>query len=214
MDEDPKLSILELIILSLTIYTIFSIIMQLVFQVSTEMMKLFNLFEWICSGFFLYEWGYRFKNAKNKLKFTIYNFLDLIASFPIGFLAGFKALRLLKIFQVIKIFGSISRFKKYLGCNKVHVFKLILFSGFTLLTMISPIMILFFEEDSGGGINTAKEALWWTYVTLTTIGFGDFYPITDGGRIFTVFMSLGGIGMFGILSSLIVNYILTKAKED
>lgn len=213
MDEDPKLSILELIILSLTIYTIFSIIMQLVFQVSTEMMKLFNLFEWICSGFFLYEWGYRFKNAKNKLKFTIYNFLDLIASFPIGFLAGFKALRLLRIFQVIKIFGSISRFKKYLGCNKVHVFKLILFSGFTLLTMISPIMILFFEEEKGN-ICTMDDCLWYTFTTITSIGYGNVFCITPGGRISTVIMTVVGMGLFSLFSGLVINYILTKSREE
>lgn len=52
MDDDPRLSVLELIILSLTIYTVFSIIIQFIIPVSEEMMKLFNLFEWICSGFF------------------------------------------------------------------------------------------------------------------------------------------------------------------
>lgn len=213
MDEDPKLSILELIILSLTVYTIFSIIVQLLIPVSTEMQKLFNMFEWICSGLFLFEWFYRFKNSQEKKKFILKNSLDFIASLPIGVLAGFKALRLLKLFQIIKLFGSVNRFKHYVNVNKVHVFKLILFSGFVLLTMISPIMILYFEESTGN-INTAENALWWTYVTLTTIGYGDLSPVTTEGRLFTVFMSMGGIGMFSILSGLVINFILTKAKED
>lgn len=213
MDDDPKLNILELLILSLTIYTVFSILMQMLFPISTEMNKLFNLFEWICSGFFLYEWGYRFKNAKNKLKFFFYNLLDLIASFPIGFLSGFKALRLLKIFQIIKIFGSVSRFRNYLNCNKVHVLKLVLFSGFTLLTMVSPIMILFFEEGNGN-INTADDCLWYTFTTITSIGYGNVFCITPGGRISTVIMTVVGMGLFSLFSGLIINYILTKSKED
>lgn len=211
MDDDSNLSILEFIILSLTVYTVFSIVLQLSIEVTPEMMKLLNLFEWICSIMFLYEWGYRFKHSKEKLKFIKYNLLDFIASLPIGFLSAFKALRLLKIFQIIKVFGSISRFKHYMRVNKVHVFKLILFSGTTLLTLISPVMILYFEESSGS-INTAENSLWWTYCTLSTIGYGDLYPITTGGRIFTVCVSLGGISMFSILSGLIVNYILTLTK--
>lgn len=213
MDDDPKLSILELIILSLTVYTIFSILIQLVFPVSEEMMKLLNLFEWICSGFFIYEWRYRYVHSENKKEFLKYNFIDLIASFPIGFISGLKALRLLRILQVIKIFGSITRFRTYVKANKVHFLKMVLFSGVTLLMMISPVLILFFEEESGN-INSAENALWWTYCTLSTIGYGDLYPITTGGRLFTVLTSLGGIGMFSILTGLVVNYIIDKVKED
>lgn len=213
MDEDPKLSILELIILSLTVYTIFSIIVQLLIPVSTEMQKLFNMFEWICSGLFLFEWFYRFKNSQEKKKFILKNSLDFIASLPIGFLAGFKALRLLKIFQIVKLFGSVSRFKHYINVNKVHVFKLILFSGFVLLTMISPIMILYFEESTGN-INTADDCLWYTFTTITSIGYGNVYCITPGGRITTVIMTIIGMGLFSLFSGLVINFILTKAKED
>lgn len=214
MDEDPKLSTLELIVLGLTVYVCFSIILQLVIEPSKEMIKLFSLFEVICSGIFLWEWGYRFYHSKEKKKFVVRNFIDLIASFPIGFLGSLKALRLVRIFQVVKFFGSVNRFRTYLRNNKVHIFKLILFSLITLLMLVSPVMILWFEEDGGGSINTAENALWWTYCTISTIGYGDLYPVTSGGRLFTVFVSLGGIGAFSIFSGLIVNYIIQKVKED
>lgn len=211
MDDDQKLSILELVILALTIYTVFSIVVQLLLPTTMEMLRLFNLFEWICSGFFLYEWGYRFLQAKEKKKFILRNLIDLIASFPIGMMAGLKALRIL---QLIKVFGSISRFSTYLKNNKVHTFKLVLFTLVTLLMLVSPVMILYFEEPGGGSINTAENALWWTYCTISTIGYGDLYPVTSGGRLFTVFVSLGGIGAFSIFSGLVVNYIITKVKEE
>ena len=213
MDEDPRLSTLELIILSLTVYTIFSIVVQLIIPVSEEMMKLFNLFEWICSGFFLYEWLYRFRHSKEKKKFVVKNLIDLAASFPIGFLSGLKALRLLRVFQIIKIFGSIGRFKKYLAVNKVYTFKLVLVSGVVLMMFMSPNIILFFEE-ANGSINTASDALWFTFAALTSCGFGDVTCITPTGRIITVIMSIGGIGFFSMFTGLVVNYVLEKAKED
>lgn len=213
MDEDPRLSTLELIILSLTIYTVFSIIIQFIIPVSIEMMRLFNIFELICSGFFLYEWIYRFRHSKNKRKFILKNLIDLIASFPIGLLSGFKAFRLLKILQIIKIFGSIDRFIKYLESNKVYMFKLILVSGVTIMMFISPVMILYFEENIGS-INTASDSLWFTFAALTSCGFGDVTCTTISGRLLTVIMSISGIGFFSTFTGLVVNYILNKAKEE
>lgn len=213
MDEDPRLSTLELIILSLTIYTVFSIIIQFIIPVSIEMMRLFNIFELICSGFFLYEWIYRFRHSKNKRKFILKNLIDLIASFPIGLLSGLKAFRLLKILQIIKIFGSIDRFIKYLESNKVYMFKLILVSGVTIMMFISPVMILYFEENIGS-INTASDSLWFTFAALTSCGFGDVTCTTISGRLLTVIMSISGIGFFSTFTGLVVNYILNKAKEE
>lgn len=74
-------------------------------------------------------------------------------------------------------------------------------------------MILYFEEALGS-INTAENAMWWTYCTISTIGYGDLFPTTSAGRLFTVFVSIGGIGMFSIFSGLVVNYIIKKVKEE
>ena len=213
MDDDPKLSVLELIILSLTVYTVFSIVIQFIIPVSEEMTKLFNLFEWICSGFFLYEWFYRFFHSEHKGKFIWKNFIDFIASLPIGYLSGLKAFRLLKILQILKIFGSIDRFIKYLNANKVYAFKVILFSGVTMLTMFGPVLILYFEQDTGN-IKTASDSLWFVFAALTSCGFGDLTATTDLGRITTVIMCLSGLGFVSMFTGLVVNYIIEKVKEE
>ena len=212
MDDDINLSSLELIVMSLTIFIIFSIILQNVLDINPEMLKLLNIFDFLCSFVFLFEWFYRFAHAKDKISFVCKNCIDLVASLPMSVFSGLKALRLVKLFQVLKIIGSVNRFKTYYKNNLIQLAKLSMFIIFFLLTMISPVMILYFEYDSGP-INTAENALWWTYVTITTIGYGDLYPTTSGGRLFTVFVSLGGIGLFGIISSLIVNYIVTINNE-
>ncbi len=75
------------------------------------------------------------------------------------------------------------------------------------ILFISPLIILNLEKNHGA-INTAENALWWTFCTITTIGYGDLYPVTTLGRLFTVFVSLGGIGVFGIITSIFINNTL------
>ena len=97
---------------------------------------------------------------------------------------------------MIKVFGGINRIVYYLRNNEIRTMKL----GFSILFMLiiigSPILILYVEADKGN-IKTAEHALWWSYCTLTTIGYGDFYPTTTVGRILAVLVSVGGISLFG-----------------
>lgn len=204
MDEDINLSPIEMVVLSMTVFVIFSLILRECITINPEMGRLLFWMDNVCCIIFLSEWTYRFIHAEKKCSFIIRNFIDLIASIPFGWLSGLKALRL---FQLIRIAGSVNRFATYCRNNSIQVAKFAFFILFTLLMMISPVLILFFEYETGS-INTAENALWWTYCTVTTIGYGDLYPVTTGGRIFTVFVSLGGIGMFGILSTLLINYVI------
>lgn len=212
MDEDINLSPVELTVLSLTVFVVFSLVIQEVITVNPEMGRLFGWMDNVCCMVFLSEWIYRFAHAEKKAGFVVRNFIDLMASFPIGWLPGLKALRLIRIFQIIRVAGSVNRFVTYCRNNSIQTARFSFFILFVQLMMTGPLLILFFEYESGS-INTAENALWWTYCTVTTIGYGDLYPVTTGGRIFTVFVSLGGIGMFGILSTLLINYVINLNNE-
>lgn len=207
MDEDINLSPVEMVVLSMTVFVVFSLVLQESITINPEMGRLLSWMDNVCCVVFLSEWIYRFVHAEKKRSFVLRNFIDLIASIPFGWLPGLKALRLMRLVQVIRIAGSVNRFATYCRHNSIQTARFAFFILFTLLMMTGPVLILFFEYDSGS-INTAENALWWTYCTVTTIGYGDLYPVTTGGRIFTVFVSLGGIGMFGILSTLLINYVI------
>jgi voltage-gated potassium channel len=67
--------------------------------------------------------------------------------------------------------------------------------------------------DPNANIKTSEEALWWSFVTLATVGYGDYYPVTTGGRIIAVVMSLGGIGLFGAFTGTLMNYFIKDEKD-
>jgi voltage-gated potassium channel len=68
------------------------------------------------------------------------------------------------------------------------------------------------QGDPSANIKTGGEALWWVYVTITTVGYGDFYPVTAAGRLVGVVVLTGGVALFGVLTGYIANSFLERRK--
>lgn len=215
--RDERIDLFELTVITFTIYVLLSLIVQIFFNINQEITKLLNFFDLVSCFIFLIDWGIRYRIAKKKFKFFIRNFLDLIASIPLLFIFQYvgylKVIRLINLFRLIKIIGGVNRIVTFSTENKFEFLK-IAFVGLFILTMLtSPVLILHFEQNDGN-IKTAYDALWWTWCTLTTIGYGDFYPVTAMGRIITVIVTTGGIALFGIGSTLIINNIVKTHSKD
>lgn len=208
-----KIDIFEIVVLALTLFVLFSIGIQHFITINVELAKLLNIFEVVCCIIFIIEWLIRFIKSNNKARFTLFNIVDLIASIPIYYMPGFKAIRLIRIMKIIKVIGGLSRLNYYYFNNRRVIYKLTFFIVFIFLMFISPVLILHFEH-SAGGIKTAGDALWWTFVTVTTIGYGDLYPVTMAGRILTVCISMGGIALFNLLTALIIDKIINLNEKD
>ena len=81
-----------------------------------------------------------------------------------------------------------------------------------LLMIACSIAILNYEQHPDSNILTGNDALWWAIETMTTVGYGDVYPITVGGKIFTFFVLIFGVGIVTVPAALLAT-ALTKARE-
>ena len=98
------------------------------------------------------------------------------------------------------------------AANKAHFSTSVLL---TFLLLISgSIAILEFERDAGGNITTAEDAMWWAVSTMTTVGYGDRYPVTSEGRLIAVFLMTAGVGTFGVLAGLVASWFLSPVAEE
>jgi voltage-gated potassium channel Kch len=89
---------------------------------------------------------------------------------------------------------------------------LVIFTGITVLEFVG-LLELHFEEEKGN-IKTAGDALWWGYVTATTVGYGDYYPVTTCGRLVGWIMLTVGVALFATFSGYLANKFLSaKAPE-
>jgi voltage-gated potassium channel len=87
---------------------------------------------------------------------------------------------------------------------------LVVFLGLFILEFIG-LLELYFEHDApGANITTGGDALWWGYVTATTVGYGDQYPVTLGGRIVGVVMLTVGVALFATFSGFLANLFLSE----
>ena len=84
-----------------------------------------------------------------------------------------------------------------------------------ILIIFSSISILQFEAEApGANIITAEDALWWSYVTITTIGYGDKFPVTTEGRIVAVVLMTAGVGLFGTFTAFVSSWLLAERKGE
>jgi voltage-gated potassium channel len=84
-----------------------------------------------------------------------------------------------------------------------------------LVLTVSSVLVLQFESVSpDANITTGPDALWYSIVTITTVGYGDFYPVTPGGRIAAVFIMFSGVGIIGALSSILASLLVGGGEPE
>jgi voltage-gated potassium channel len=82
-----------------------------------------------------------------------------------------------------------------------------------LLIVVSSIAILQFETVPESNIKGAQDALWWAISTITTVGYGDRFPVTIEGRLVASFLMICGVGLFGTLSGFVASWFLKPTEE-
>ncbi len=183
-------------------------------NLSPRIRGIFNTLETGIVAIFTAEYLYRIIRAKRKLKFitSFYGLVDLVAILPYFIAPGLDlvALRLLRFFRFLRILKlvrynqAMRRFGKAFAIAKEEI--VIFTAGTAILIFLSAVGIYHFEHAKQPEVfSSIFDCLWWAVATLTTVGYGDIYPVTTGGRIFTMIILLLGLGLVaattGIISS-------------
>ena len=176
----------------------------------SEMHHLFQSFDFAICILLLMDFVGALITAPNKWHyFKTWGWLDLISSIPA--IPLFRCGRIVRLIRVIRIIRSVkatrlvaSTFFAKKGENTLL--------GMVLVTLILIVTcsatVLHFERLGAGNILTADDALWWSVATVTTVGYGDKYPITVEGRFVAGLLMVAGVGLFGLFSGFIASWIL------
>ena len=212
MNEDlakKELNLFNIIILVLSLYVLISLIVTTFFVLSDEVTVLLNYIDNVICIIFLVDFAIRFKKANNKLVFMKWGWIDLISSIPyIDFLRAGRVLRLIRLIRVFRAFKATKLIFEHINRNKKQ-------SALTSVALISFLMVIFssiailqFEKDVNSNIKTAEDAIWWSYVTITTVGYGDKFPITTEGRVIGAVLMTMGVGIFGTFTALVSSWFI------
>ncbi|HYI14892.1 MAG TPA: potassium channel family protein [Thermomicrobiales bacterium] len=164
---------------------------------------------------FLFDFGKNLLRADSKRDYLFWHgILDLLGSIP-----SIPALRLARVARVFRVARLLTERGMH-GLAREIVQRraegaLYLTSLLALLMLIiGSCLVLAFEagiEDSN--ITTGRDAFWWAYVTITTVGYGDRFPVSNGGRVIGLALMTVGIGIFGVLTSFMSSVLLAPPKD-
>tara|TARA_B100001115_G_C15785406_1_gene386741 strand:+ start:335 stop:1066 length:732 start_codon:yes stop_codon:yes gene_type:complete len=204
-----------LILLSVASFTI-----ETLPDLTAETINYLETFELVCILIFSLEYLIRLYIAKNKLKFitSFYGIIDILAILPFYLTLGFdlrsaRVLRFLRLFRLVKLIRYNKAIRRFQTAFMMIKQELVMFSMVSLILFyLSAVGIYYFENSvQPESFSSVFSSLWWSVVTLTTVGYGDIVPITIGGRIFTFIILMIGLGIIAIPSGMISS-ALTEAR--
>ena len=211
----------EMFTLVLTVLSL-AIMVFLLLPLPEATLKLLGIYDNVICVVFLFDFCLRISRADSAKHYFFREggWLDLLGSIPsfgaFRFAGLFRLARLGRLARIMRLLRG-QRGKEIMADVLAHrgqyaAFVTIL-SAFILL-VITSILVLTFETRSGeGNIATGGDALWWAMVTLTTVGYGDTFPMSAAGRITGVFVMIAGVGIIGSLASILASVLVAPAPD-
>lgn len=157
---------------------------------------------WLC---FAVDYAVRLWLAPDRLHWFVHHLLDLaVVALPL--------LRPLRLVRLIVLVGALQQAVGNAIRGRVVVYTV---SGAVLLVYVASLAVLEAErEDPAARITTFGNALWWAITTITTVGYGDEYPVTTTGRVVAALLMIGGISLVGSITATIASWIVQRVAED
>ncbi len=204
----------ELFIAALSVLSIFNLFfIALLKQPDVDgVLKIINI---ALSIIFFADFLYRLitTSAKSKYFFRQYGWADLLASLPFSNFKILRVFRLVRVVRLLRAQGVTRVFASFISARGSSAL-LTLFFIAILVFEFGGILILAVERSSPtANIKTSSDALWWIMTTVTTVGYGDKYPVTNPGRLVGSFVMIVGIGLFGTLTGFLANAFLEPKKK-
>lgn len=205
--ESEKLTIFQLFLVVLSIYVLISLFVQSMFGLSPEMDQMVDHLDFFICLIFMLDFFIRLYQAPSKRAFLKWGWIDFVSSIPM--FDSFRAGSLFRVFRVLRLlwaFRSIKVLSQYLLRYRSRNTFITVAAVSCLLTMSGAILILHAEKDNpASNIKTPSDAIWWSVVTVTTVGYGDRFPVSDAGRAIAAVLMTAGVGLFGTFTGFVAS---------
>ncbi len=206
----------QFFMLGLCFYVLAALSAQTLFTLDAQTLRILDLADFAVSLIFLADFVYLLATAEDRKRYLLtWGWLDLISSIPLlDFCRWGRAARVFRILRVLRAvratrFLTVFVLEKRTQCAFWAAALIAI-----LLVIFGSIGVLHLETPAEANIVTAEGALWWAVVTLTTVGYGDHYPVSGAGRLLAVCLMLAGIGLFGTFTAVVASAFLAPGEEE
>jgi voltage-gated potassium channel len=203
-------------LLIFTLIVLCALVVDTVSVLPKEISDLIHMLDTLACVVFFVDFSIRFYQADSKLAFMKWGWIDLIACIPnIEIMRWGRLVRVLRIIRLLRGIRSVQKAVAIIFQNKMHggvvsvVFSALLLIGF------SSVSVLICERQANlANIQSAEDAIWWSIATITTVGYGDKFPVTTEGRAIGIVLMVAGVSMFGCLSGLAASFFLGTGQKQ
>tara|TARA_B100000282_G_scaffold258468_1_gene205783 strand:+ start:1098 stop:1928 length:831 start_codon:yes stop_codon:yes gene_type:complete len=204
----------EIFMALLSLLSIFNMIL-LFFLRDPSLGAVLALVNFVLIIFFIADFLARLVKSPSKSEYFLrqYGWADFLSCLPFSQTNVFRLFRLIKVYRLLRDFG-IRKIKDAVIKDRADTaLFILLFVTILMLEFGSLGMLAIESQSSVSNITTAPDALWYMVVTLSTVGYGDQYPVTTQGRVLGAFVILTGVGIFGTLTGYLANFFLAPQKK-
>jgi len=214
----------DVVLLILIIFSIILVMLESVKEIDKVYHNILYYGEWIITIFFTIEYIARVITVKKPSKyiFSFYGIIDFVSTIPLYlsfFIVGsqtlltVRALRLLRVFRILKITRYVGESNKLITALKQSKVKIFVFLFAVLIIAIISGTLMYLIEGEESGFDNIPVSVYWSIVTLTTVGYGDIAPITPFGQLIASFIMILGYGIIAVPTG-IVSAEYTRSSHD
>lgn len=221
--DTPMGKLFDVVLLIVILISIIAVMLESVESIRILYGHELVIIEWIITIFFTIEYIARIIAVKEPLKyiFSFYGIIDLMATLPkyigllfpgSGFLISIRAIRLLRVFRILKLAHFIGASNQLVVALKRSRAKIAVFLFSVIVLCIIFGTIMYMIEGPQSGFTNIPVSIYWTIVTLTTVGFGDITPVTPLGQFISTIIMIMGYGIIAVPTGLVTSELITERK--
>lgn len=211
----------DIILLFLIILSIITVMLESVAEIKFKYGQELQIAEWILTVFFTLEYIGRVISVKQPIRYIIsfYGIIDLLATLPAyidllfpgwHFLLALRAVRLLRVFRILKLVHFVGAGNSLILALKKSRTKIAVFLFTVIVMCIILGTIMYMIEGPKSGFTSIPMSIYWTIVTLTTVGFGDITPQTAFGQFVSIVIMILGYGIIAVPTGLVTAEFMSK----
>ena len=210
-----KITAYDLVIGLLAIFSLIILIPIYFGNLSQTDITYLIIFEDFLCAIFLIDFFRSLRLAPNKWGYFLKGggWLDLLGSIPLSAFAIFRFARLFRIVRLLQKMtgGELRRMFTRQIAQSTLLFTLVI--ALLLVFTISWLVLRAEQSAPNANIKTYHDAVWWAFVTITTVGYGDYYPVTTLGQFMAIILMFGGLGIIGVLSSYLASTFISLQRR-
>ncbi len=205
----------EIFIALLAVISLINLAISVLPFFSDNVKEIAQLVDRPLTAIFLLDFTSRLLRSEPKRAYFIdqRGWLDLLGSLP-SFFRLFRIFRLLRVTRLMGEYGLRNIVRSFIRDRADNALLVVVFMVIVVLEFGSMVVVYFEQYAPGANITTGGDAVWWAFVSITTVGYGDQFPVTPGGRTAAVLVLAAGVGLFGVLSGYLANFFLAPSSKE